>query len=75
MPSKSLPLRLYQVLSTFNGYNVYYEHVVDTFLYVFLPYVLIYRVSFLKGSPRKLDRKSTRLNSSHSGESRMPSSA
>ena len=25
--------------------------------------------------PRMLDRKSTRLNSSHSGESRMPSSA
>ena len=25
--------------------------------------------------PRHLDRKSTRLNSSHSGESRMPSSA
>ena len=25
--------------------------------------------------PTRLDRKSTRLNSSHSGESRMPSSA
>ena len=25
--------------------------------------------------PRDIDRKSTRLNSSHSGESRMPSSA
>ena len=30
-----------------------------------------YRASF----PRGIDRKSTRLNSSHSGESRMPSSA
>ena len=28
-----------------------------------------------KESARRLDRKSTRLNSSHSGESRMPSSA
>ena len=28
-----------------------------------------------KGSDSGLDRKSTRLNSSHSGESRMPSSA
>ena len=27
------------------------------------------------GGPREADRKSTRLNSSHSGESRMPSSA
>ena len=26
-------------------------------------------------APRPIDRKSTRLNSSHSGESRMPSSA
>ena len=29
----------------------------------------------LQGSSGKLDRKSTRLNSSHSGQSRMPSSA
>ena len=28
-----------------------------------------------RSDPRQLDRKSTRLNSSHSGESRMPSSA
>ena len=28
-----------------------------------------------KGATVKVDRKSTRLNSSHSGESRMPSSA
>ena len=27
------------------------------------------------GEPGNIDRKSTRLNSSHSGESRMPSSA
>ena len=27
------------------------------------------------GATKRLDRKSTRLNSSHSGESRMPSSA
>ena len=33
--------------------------------------------AFLKKNPIQLDgdRKSTRLNSSHSGESRMPSSA
>ena len=30
---------------------------------------------FQKGDKTKRDRKSTRLNSSHSGESRMPSSA
>ena len=29
----------------------------------------------LKEGDMKIDRKSTRLNSSHSGESRMPSSA
>ena len=28
-----------------------------------------------KSSPKKIDRKSTRLNSSHMSESRMPSSA
>ena len=34
------------------------------------------RISDTWGDPhRRLDRKSTRLNSSHSGESRMPSSA
>ena len=32
-------------------------------------------VPFFAKLPRCLDRKSTRLNSSHSGESRMPSSA
>ena len=37
-------------------------------------------LGILKGSeyvidPEKIDRKSTRLNSSHSGQSRMPSSA
>ena len=34
-------------------------------------------ISFSRGSspPRHRDRKSTRLNSSHSGQSRMPSSA
>ena len=32
-------------------------------------------VDFVDESPADLDRKSTRLNSSHSGESRMPSSA
>ena len=35
---------------------------------VFLPYIYDYVSTFI-------DRKSTRLNSSHSGESRMPSSA
>ena len=38
-----------------------------------------YRVEELRGAPlvdgKVADRKSTRLNSSHSGESRMPSSA
>ena len=32
-------------------------------------------ISALMGISRPQDRKSTRLNSSHSGESRMPSSA
>ena len=32
-------------------------------------------LNFSTGFPDALDRKSTRLNSSHSGESRMPSSA
>ena len=31
--------------------------------------------ALLCGEEKRLDRKSTRLNSSHSGESRMPSSA
>ena len=34
-----------------------------------------FRVTFLGSSTDFRDRKSTRLNSSHSGESRMPSSA
>ena len=33
------------------------------------------KVDYIKGSASFVDRKSTRLNSSHSGESRMPSSA
>ena len=33
------------------------------------------KVEFAQLSPAAQDRKSTRLNSSHSGESRMPSSA
>ena len=38
-----------------------------------------YKIDFIKverlGDEKVTDRKSTRLNSSHSGESRMPSSA
>ena len=37
--------------------------------------VVAARLSELLGQPGREDRKSTRLNSSHSGESRMPSSA
>ena len=36
---------------------------------------LVYRDGPLEAVSGQLDRKSTRLNSSHSGESRMPSSA
>ena len=38
-------------------------------------HVLVKRVVGLPGETVSLDRKSTRLNSSHSGQSRMPSSA
>ena len=34
-----------------------------------------WRFVLMPGTLERLDRKSTRLNSSHSGESRMPSSA
>ena len=37
--------------------------------------IVLWGVNFTYPTRPKLDRKSTRLNSSHSGESRMPSSA
>ena len=65
----------------FGGSNPGYE---TPLTITHLPIILIYFISRLNGTQtftplnateKSLDRKSTRLNSSHSGESRMPSSA
>ena len=43
--------------------------------YFYIKIILVFREHTLPNCSPHLDRKSTRLNSSHSGESRMPSSA
>ena len=45
------------------------------FEYLVMPFGLVNAPSIFQEFVQEIDRKSTRLNSSHSGESRMPSSA
>ena len=56
--------------------NVCIENVVRFYCIIFIFKCIMYDLKFKCDSLNlNLDRKSTRLNSSHSGESRMPSSA
>ena len=56
------------------GYTVT-SQVVITFMLALTVFISLIIIGFTKHGLSFLDRKSTRLNSSHSGESRMPSSA
>ena len=58
-------------LKMFLGHAGFYRRFIKDFAKVAMPLTNL----FEKDTPFYLDRKSTRLNSSHSGESRMPSSA
>ena len=70
---KQLPKNVRQIGNVSDSSKIYVEDYVDTFFGQISDQTEEIRGAFLIGEME--DRKSTRLNSSHMSESRMPSSA
>ena len=53
----------------------FFGNAVAAFFTILMPFIVGFCIAYLLVRPCRLDRKSTRLNSSHITRSRMPSSA